>query len=130
AAADAEKKKKKLRDQITAETGVATSDWCKSVVNPFTNLTPEGKAKLRARGIDAERLARLKAVLLTGIYCGADMKTFVNRDPDTILIIGKGFITHGDVHSLGPILAVEDAHFMSRVTGADLVWFVDQSFPR
>jgi hypothetical protein len=58
------------------------------------------------------------------------MKHFVNRDPDTVLVIGKGFKTHGDIFSVGPVLAVEDAHFMGDVTGADLVWFVDESFPR
>jgi hypothetical protein len=130
AVADAAKKRKQLRARITAQQGVSTADVCVPIVNPFTNLTAGGKAKLEARGVDTRRLAKLKAVLLTGNYCGAFAKTFVNRDADTILVIGKGFVTHGDVHSLGPVLAVEDAHFMGDVTGADLVWFVDSSFPR
>ena len=100
------------------------------MANPFTALTEEGKTKLKFRGIDPERLPKLKAVYLTGEYCGADSKDFVNNDPDTVLVIGKGFITHGQVYSLGPILAVENAHFMSNVTGADLVWFADESLPR
>jgi hypothetical protein len=127
---DADNKRKKLSDQIKTQQGELCAGWCKPVVNPFTSLTAEGKAKLRARGIDAELLAKLKALQLTGNYCGAASKTFVNRDPDTILIMSKGFVTHGDVHSLGPILAAEDAHFMGNVTGADLVWFVDNGFPR
>jgi hypothetical protein len=89
-----------------------------------------GKAKLKFRSVDVDRLSRLKAVYLTGHYCGTESKDFVNNDPDTVLVIGKGFTTHGEVYSLGPVLAVEDAHFMNNVTGADLVWFVDRSFPR
>jgi hypothetical protein len=130
AIADVDTKKKNLSDQITAQKGADTADSCESVVNPFTNLTVEGLAKLKARGVDVERLAKHKAVLLSGNYDGANSKTFVNRDPDTILIVGKGFVTHGDVYSVGPILAVDDAHFMRNLTGADLVWFVDKSFPR
>src|SRR5262249_42040511 len=102
----------------------------KEVANPFTALTEAGKDKLIFRGINPDRLPKLKAVYLTGEYCGAATRNFVNNDPDTVLVIGKGFITHGDVYSLGPVLAVENAHFMGNVTGADVVWFVDQSFPR
>jgi hypothetical protein len=130
AIADAAKKKQDLADRIKAQAGVDPADLGEPVVNPFTNLSDEGKAKLKARGIDPERLARLKAVLVTGRYLGAGMKTFVNRDADTILILGKDFITHGQVFSLGPVLAVENAHFMSSVTGADVVWFVEKCMPR
>jgi len=129
AVADLEKKKKKLSKQITETKGTDTADL-PAVLNPFTNLSEEGLAKLKVRGVDVARLAKLKAVLLTGSYCGADCKTFINRDPDTVLIIGKGVVTHGGVYSLGPVLAVEDAHFMGDVIGADIVWFVDKSFPR
>jgi hypothetical protein len=129
-AADADKKKKQLSDRAAEQRGVSAADWCAPVANPFTNLTAEGKGKLRARGVDPDRLAKLKAVLLTGEYRGSRTKTFINRDPDTVLVIGKGFLTDGDVYSLGPILAVADAHFTGNVTGADLVWFVDESCPR
>jgi hypothetical protein len=109
---------------------VDVAQVAKEVANPFTALTEEGKAKLKFRGVDLDRLPKLKAVFLTGNYCGADSKDFVNTDPDTVLVIGKGFVTHGQVYSLGPVLAVDDAHFMGDVTGADIVWFADQSFPR
>jgi hypothetical protein len=33
-------------------------------------------------------------------------------------------------NALGPLLAIDDAHFMGDVTGADVVWFADKSFPR
>jgi hypothetical protein len=128
--AELEKRRAQLRKEIAPTRGVEASRGGEDVANPFTNLTAQGREKLAARGIDVGQLRKLKAVLLTGSYCGADSVTFVNRDPDTILIIGKGFVTHGSMYSLGPILAVEDAHFMGDVTGADLVWFVDKSFPR
>ena len=127
---EADKKKKLLHKQISAQRGVDTVDWCDSVLNPFTGLTSEGEKKLEARGIDCRRLKKMKAVLLTGSYYGADEKTFINHDPDTILVIGKGFGGHGDVNSIGPILAAEDSHFMGNVTGGTLVWFVEESLPR
>jgi hypothetical protein len=129
AVADADNKRTGLRRSIEAAQGVDTADWCERVVNPLTHLTAVGKARLTARGIDPERLSKLKAVLLTGSYYGVDSKTFVNRDPDTILIIGKGFGSHGDILSLGPILAAEDSD-TGTLVGADLVWFVEESFPR
>jgi hypothetical protein len=128
----------KLREQILAELaapdrknilavkGVNAKNWGEDIVNPFTNLTEEGKAKLQAKGVDVQRLAKLPARLLTGEYCGANSKIFINKDPDTILVFGKGFKTHRDIYSFGPILAVEDADFMGvDVLGADLVWFVE-----
>lgn len=121
-----------LRKEIEAlpAKAVDVTKFAKKIPNPFTALTDEGKAKLKLRGVDPDPLPKLNAVFLTGRYCGAGSKDFVNNDPNTILVIGKGFITHGQVYSLGPILAVGDAHFMNNVSGADLVWFVDESFPR
>jgi hypothetical protein len=112
------------------ESGTDATTWGESIANPFTALSEEGKKKLRVEGVEVDRLLKMRARLITGNYCGAMRKTFVNRDPDVILVFGKGFITHANVHSLGPVLAVKDAHFMSDVTGADLVWFVDETFPR
>ncbi len=122
--------KKTLLEQIRLQSGVDVKDVAKRVPNPFTNLTAEGKAKLRARGLSPENLLKLSALFLTGEYFGDNYKDFINRDRDTILVLGKGFATHGHVCSAGPILAIDDAHFMGRVMGADLVWFVDRSFPR
>lgn len=130
AVADARKKKEQLVAYIKAVEGTDVTKACKPTKNPFAALSKEGAARLSARGIDPKRLAKLKARYLTGSYCGANSLNFVNRDPNTVLVVGKGFVSHGKVFSLGPIVAVDDAHFMGDVTGADLVWFVDKSFPR
>jgi hypothetical protein len=119
--------KEQLRKEIREKKGIDAAHWGEDIRNPFTNLTAEGKAKLKKQGVDVERLVKRKAVLLTGTYSGANRKTFVNRDPDTILVLGKDFITHGRVYSLGPVLAVENAAVMRRLTGADLVWFVEEA---
>lgn len=124
------KARKELADQVKKAQAVDVTPFAKQITNPFTALTEEGKAKLKLRGINVDRLAKLKAVYLVGNYCGAASKNFVNKDADTILILGKGFVTHGQVYSLGPLLAVDDAHFMGDVAGADLVWFTGKSFPR
>src|SRR5205823_82380 len=57
-------------------------------------------------------------------------KTLVNKDPNTIIVLGKGFITHGGVLSVGPVLAIEDAHIMGSLTAAGPALFVEKSFPR
>src|SRR5439155_19211295 len=102
-------------EQIRKARSFDVTQFAKAIANPFTALTKEGKTKLKLRGIDFDRLPKLKAVYLTGNYCGAASKNFVNNDPDTVLVIGKGFITHGQVYSLGPLLAIDDAHFMGAV---------------
>jgi hypothetical protein len=124
------KAKKEVAAEIDKAAAADVRQVAREVANPFTALTEEGKARLKLRGVDPDRLSKLKALYLTGSFVGAASKDLVNKDPDTVLVIGKGFITHGQVYSLGPILAVEDAHFMGDVTGADVVWFADQSFPR
>jgi hypothetical protein len=121
----------RLTQEISKTEGVDAVAWGESIANPFTNLTEEGKKSLRREGVDVERLLKMRARLIAGDYAGARSKSFVNRDPDTILVFGKGFVTHGEVHSVGPVLAVEDAHYHcnSIVRGADLVWFVASSSP-
>jgi hypothetical protein len=123
------KAKKALGEEIKKAGAVDVRQVAKEVANPFTALTEEGKDKLKFRGLDPTRLPKLKALYLTGEFCGRSSKDFVNTDPDTVLVIGKGFVTHGEVYSLGPVLAIGDAHFMSNVTGADIVWFTEQSCP-
>jgi hypothetical protein len=127
---DAVKKRAALLKEVLAAKGTDVKGHCKPTPNPFRDLDEDGKERLRLRGIDPARLARYKAVLLTGDYCGAKSCTFVNRDPNTLLVVGKGFFTHGEIYSAGPLVAVEDAHFMGRVIGADIVWFADESLPR
>lgn len=104
--------------------------WGEETSNPFAGITAEGRQKLEARGVRVARLLKMRAVLLTGNYCGAQGRDFVNSDRDVILVIGRGFITHGNIRSAGPICARGDAHFMGNVTGSGLVWFVEDSFPR
>jgi hypothetical protein len=126
---EAEETKKRLQKRIASQRGVDVKEVTVEVANPFTNLTEEGRAKLKRRGVDVERLAKLPSRLLAGDY-GPDAKTFVNKDPDTILVIGKGRWSYDGIYSMGPILAMDKAHFMDEVVGADLVWFVEESFPR
>jgi hypothetical protein len=122
--------RKKLLAEVKKVRGVDVRDHARPVVNPFTNLTDLGKKKLKARGIDVERLGGLKkALYLTGDHRWADRKTFVNTEPDTVLVLGKGFVTHGPVFSLGPVLAVDGALLMAGATGADVVWFAEESCP-
>ena len=130
AAEELAKAKKELAEEVKKTGDVDVLKFATTVANPFTMLTEEGKTKLKLRGVDPVRLAKLKAVYLTGNHRDTGSKGLVNNDPDTVLVIGKGFITRGPVFSLGPILAIENAHFMGNVTGADVVWFADQSFPR
>jgi len=130
AVADAEKKRRQLRERILAQKGTDVPTWGDAVVNPFKRLSSEGQTKLALRGIDPKRLRKLRAVAITGTYRGADNDDFVNRDPDTILILGEHFSTTGAVFSLGPVLAVGNASCERGVTGADLVWFVDSTCPR
>jgi hypothetical protein len=116
-----------LLQAVATVQGVDVKNWAESIANPFTDLTDEGKKRLTAAGIDVARLQRMRARYLRGSYGGALAKEFVNPDPDTILVVGKGFCTHGGVYSAGPVLAVGDAYFMSRVQVANLLWFVDRA---
>jgi hypothetical protein len=126
--AELAERRSQLRKEIAKKKGVDAKNWGEDITNPFTNLTDEGKATLKAQGVDLERLVKLKAVLLAGDDRVANAKVFVNNDPDVILVLGKG-INLSEVNSAGPILAVEDARIISGLTGADFVWFVEQSSP-
>src|SRR6202040_2279372 len=119
-----------LAQLVKKARAVDVRQHAQEIANPFTALTDEGKAKLRVRGLDPDPLTKLKALYLTGNYCGAAGKDFVNNDPNPVLVIGQGFITHGPVYSLGAVLAGGPAHFRNNVTGANLGWFVDKSCPR
>ncbi len=119
-----------LLKEMSKMKGVDAVNWGEPIANPFTNLTSEGKQKLKEHGIDAERLQKMRSRLLTGSFTGANSKNFMNADANTILVFGRGFFTHGQVYSVGPVLAAGNAHFMGDVTGAGLVWFVDKSVPR
>ncbi len=125
---DAAKKRAGLLAEVKAAKGADTKDLCKPTDNPFKALSEEGKARLRRRGVDIDRLAGLKAVLLAGDHWKEG--AIVHRDADTVLVIGRKFLTAGHVYSAGPVVATLDAHFMGPVTGADVVWFADESFPR
>src|SRR5207237_8566354 len=74
AIADADKKRKELTAKILAQRGQDTAGFCKPVDNPLSGIKAEGAARFRARGIDADRLGKMKAILLTGSYAGAGSK--------------------------------------------------------
>ena len=98
--------------------------------NPFKAIKPAGLAIFKKRNVDIDAIQKMKAVLITGTYTGSKRREIVNDDPNLIVILGKGFITHGSVTSRGPILAVDDAHFMGNVKGESIVWFTGESQPR
>ena len=125
--AELEKTRSVLLKAVEAVQGVDVKNWAESISNPLSELTEDGKKRLTAAGIDVARLQKMRARYLKGNYGGANAKEFVNPDSDTMLVVGKGFCTHGGVYSAGPILAVEDAYFMSRVKVANLLWFVDRA---
>lgn len=110
--------------------GTAAADSGLPAENPFGAITEAGVTKLTARGVDVEALKQMKAIYITGSFTGANRRTIVNHDPNIVLIFARGFITHGEVYSEGPILAMDDAHFMNNIYGSSIVWFVDESFPR
>jgi hypothetical protein len=120
---------KKLSERVLGAEGRDINLAGETVTNPFASLTEEGRVKLRARGIDVNRLARLEAKLLAGYYYGNPV-TFVNKKAEILVVVDGSFRTHGDLYSLGPILATGKAQFMGPVIGADLVWFLDNSSPR
>ncbi len=72
--------------------------------NPFQEIPAAEIPAWRSWGVDPERLAALRAVRITGKYTCADSRTFVNTDPDTVLVIGTPFQTFGKVYSLGPLV--------------------------
>jgi hypothetical protein len=109
---------------------IVATDAGKPVDNPLARLSPEGVALLKTRNVDIQPMQKMKAVLITTKYLGAARRDIVNKDPNLILVFGKGFNTHGTVTSVGPIVATDDAMFMNAVTGDSLVWFADESFPR
>ncbi len=124
---DAEKKRAALRKTVLAAGGDDTAEACKPTANPLAALSEAGKARLRMRGVDPDRLAKLKAVLLTGEYRGKAARDFVNRDPDTVLILADGFVSAGRVSSAGPLVALGHARFQGPVTGADIVWLAEKT---
>ncbi|MCP4649414.1 MAG: hypothetical protein GY853_04945 [PVC group bacterium] len=130
--ADYEKliKKGKLAKYIKSVEGKDASQWGLDVKNPLSLVTDQGVEMFAKRGIDIREMAEFRAVLITGDYCGANSIDLVNTDPKVLLIIGKGFTTHGDIYSCGPVLAIEDAHFMGSIIATGLVWCIDKSCPR
>jgi hypothetical protein len=122
--------RKALRKQILARKGVDARRWGEDIANPFTNLTETALSRLKAEGVDPDRLVKLRAVLLTGHNHEARFRTFVNRDPNTILVLSEDVDSYHGIYSLGPVLALGGPR-RSRyhVIGADLVWFVEGARP-
>lgn len=110
--------------------GVDAMSFGQPVANPFANIGPEYKAAMKLKGLDIEPLTKLKAVLLTGEHIGAYTKTFVNKKSDVLLVFGEKFITHGDVYSAGPVLAIGNAQFGGDIIAKGLVWLAEDSRPQ
>ncbi|MCK4601198.1 MAG: hypothetical protein KAU28_01945, partial [Phycisphaerae bacterium] len=117
----------KVADSI--DNGTNAARWGQDIANPFSAISEDGVKMLSDRGIDVAVLQQMKAVYITGNYCGSRSRDFVNRDPNVIIVFGKDFITHGNVYSRGPVLAMQNAR-LGNVYGTSVVWFVDESGPR
>lgn len=113
--------------EIAQVSGIDATTWGESVANPFATLSEQSKKKLRAAGVEADRLPRMRARLIRVNTHDLIKRTFVNTDPDVILIFDKGSISRGAVHSVGPVLVVDDAEFEGEIRGAGLVWLVGES---
>lgn len=116
-------------DPFPGVRGVDAASFGQPIENPLANIGPEYKAAMKLKGLDLEPLAKLKAYRITGEHVAAYAKTFVNKRPDVLLVFGPAFITHGDVYSAGPILAIGDAQFGGDITGKGLIWLAENARP-
>jgi len=119
-----------LKDHIMSIEGKDASRWGTDMENPLARVTDRGVEMFAKRGIDIRKMAGFKTVLITGNYCGANSIDLVNTDPEVLLVIGEDFTTHGDLFSLGPVVAMANSHFMGKIISTSLVWCIDESFPR
>ena len=120
----------RLENHIRSIEGKDASQWGTDVANPLCMVTEAGVQMFSERGVDIEEMAGYRTVLITGSYCGANTIQLINKDPEVLLVIGEGFTTHGNIYSLGPILATADSHFMGKIISTSLVWCIDESCPR
>jgi hypothetical protein len=112
---------------VAAGPTVQASDMGQPIANPLTNLTPQGIALLKKRGIDVEAIQSLKAILIKGDSAGKRAPSIVNADPNLMIVFGSGFITQAPVQSAGPIIATRNAHFMNSLKSDSIIWFVEES---
>lgn len=89
-------------------------------------LTADLRKRLTRRGCKAKEIARLKYVQLQGEYFGTAMKDFINWQPDVLLVIGPHFGTHGQIISLGPVLAIGEAN-NGNLASQQWIFFDDNS---
>jgi hypothetical protein len=125
---DAGRKRTALLKEVLAEKGDDLKDVVKPTDNPFKTLSEEGKARLRRRGVDVDRLARLKAVLVPGDHFARI--SMLHRSADIVLVLGEGFASVAPIYSAGPVFALGDADIAGPITAADVVWFADNARPR
>src|SRR5262249_35462731 len=69
----------------------------------------------------------MKAVFISGEYAGSRTRDIVNDDPNLMLVFGDKFLTMGTTKSAGPVIALDDAHFMGPLTSDSVAWVVDRS---
>lgn len=101
---------------------VYTKDYAVTIRNPLTQLPPQSYADLQKKGIDIKAMSHYKARYIAGSLTGSNSIDIINRDPTTILVIGSGTVTHGDIYSLGPIILVGKVYLMGAIYSSDLVW--------
>ncbi len=112
-----------LKATILKAAGTEATTFGQPIANPFAKLAAEGKTTLKARGVDPAALASMRAILISGQYTKANSRTFINKDPNVVLVFGQGFVTDSPIYSLGPILAMGDANLGGGTVGANLVWY-------
>ena len=98
--------------------------------NPFAKIDARFKARWKKIGVDSVSLGKLPAIRVEGQFYGARSVELIHDDPGTVLVLGSPFGSHGDLYSVGPVVAVDEAHFMGNIFANAPVWFRDQSFPR
>lgn len=110
--------------QPTSGKTVQASEIGKPIDNPMMKLSAAGVALLKKRGIDVDSLQGMKAVLIGGRLTVG--RNIVNTNAQLMVVFGKDFLSQGTVQSMGPIIAIHNAHFMNSVKSDSLIWFVDQ----
>lgn len=102
------------------------------------NWTPDGTGGLAAP-LSAEirrRLAGLPVPLperelrVEGEFFGARSRDLHSADPDTVLVLGPRFGTHGSTVARGPVVLLGEAHLMGPVVSESWILLADRAFPR
>ncbi|CAA6819995.1 MAG: Unknown protein [uncultured Thiotrichaceae bacterium] len=113
----------RLNNSNSHQKPVLLKDYGVPIRNPFSKLPEDTKQTMIKAGIDIQAMSSYKARYMSGSLAGASALTIINADPQTILVIGTGTVTHDGIYSRGPIVAVGDVHLMDALYSKDLVWY-------